>query len=507
MKDTSKIQLYSFKNFDMADFQRRYLNAVLPHVEYEPVCIGKPKTIEVKGVDRACKRDYLIEDKCLYLQDAVIRRGNSKKNNKTFSMNAQILQSVIGRGYKVMMRTLIDMGYLELGDGLLGGGKYWYYSNNEYSTIFTLSDKEIELSEPMINAPVKGYKDKTIALIKKMTDKYASKYVSEDFMKRYINSLKYVRIEDYTGFKAYVNESLQENPKSNTYYDFVFSELENKERAIYRIDGSHRFYHILTNLDRNVKKYLSIDFMLDCKNSHPLLFNYFIYNKYKFKSSISYAISEYLRTLDNNIISTLSFPFTSSNNKIYHNVSEFLYNTLIDNNIEISSVAKMAPDEIEYIYKTSKGLLWDEICQRHQEMDRSEVKAAMFGAVFYSKSPVSDRWNDYAKEFKSVYPSVFSLIADWKRKKNQDEVKRYMNSHQLPYKDNKTSLSIAMMALESDIFTKILKRLYAKRWNACHIHDCIVIPKDSNKNHPTKEQVREIMADVYKEYGLCPTFD
>lgn len=506
MKDSSKIQLYAFKDFDMEDFKKRYLKAVLPHVEYEPVCIGKPKTIEVQGVKSAAKREYLIEDKCLYLQDAVIRRGNSKKDSKTFSMNAQILQAVIGKEYKVMLRTLVDMGYLELGDGKYGTGKYWYYYNDEYSTLYSLTDKEFELSEPLFNARVKGYKDKTIEQIKKMTDKHISGYVSEDFMKRYIQSLKYVRIEDYEGLKAYIDASLKENPDASTYYDFVFAELENKERAIYRIDWSHRFYHILTNLDRNIKKFLSIDFMLDCKNSHPVLFNYFIFNKYNFSSSVSYSISKYFRGLDKEYISSLSFPFTSPSHKIYHNVSEYLYNSLIDNNIEISSVAKMSLDEVEYIYKTSNGLLWDEICQQHQDMDRSEVKAAMFGAVFYSKSPVSDRWNDYAKEFKKVYPSVFSLIADWKREKNQDEVMKYMQSHKLPYRE-KSSLSIAMMALESDIFTGILKHLYAKRWNACHIHDCIVIPKDANKNHPTIEQVKEIMADVYKSFGLCPTFD
>lgn len=506
MKDSSKIQLYAFKDFDMEDFKKRYLKAVLPHLEYEPVCIGKPKAIEVQGVKSAAKREYLIEDKCLYLQDAVIRRGNSKKDSKTFSMNAQILQAVIGKEYKVMLRTLVDMGYLELGDGKYGTGKYWYYSSYEYSTLYTLKDKEIELKE-LCNARINGYKNKTITEIKKMTDKYSSGYVSEDFLKRYIISLKRIRIEDLVGLRKYIGSSLKENPNANTYYDFVISELENKERTIYRIDKSHRFYHILTNLDRNIKKYLTIDFMLDCKNSHPLLFNYFIFNKYKFSYNTSYTISKYLKSLDTEYISSISFPFSSPKGKIYHNVSEYLYNLLINNNIAKSSVAKMAPDEIEYIYKTSNGLLWDEICRQHQDMDRSEVKAAMFGAVFYSKSPISDKWNDYAKEFKRAYPSVFSLIADWKRDKNQDEVMRYMQSHKLPYKENKASLSIAMMALESDIFTEILKHLYAKRWNACHIHDCIVIPSDGNKNHPTIEQVRDIMADVYKSFGLCPTFD
>ena len=41
--------------------------------------------------------------------------------------------------------------------------------------------------------------------------------------------------------------------------------------------------------------------------------------------------------------------------------------------------------------------------------------------------------------------------------------------------------------------------------DAIHIHACIVIPKDGNLNHPTIDQVRAIMEDVYKEFGLSPT--
>ena len=81
-----------------------------------------------------------------------------------------------------------------------------------------------------------------------------------------------------------------------------------------------------------------------------------------------------------------------------------------------------------------------------------------------------------------------------------------MDEHHLFTAKPTSSLSLAMMNLEAQIFTEILKRLYKKRWNAVHIHDCIVIPKDGNKNHPTQEQVMEIMEEVYKEYGLSPSF-
>ena len=283
---------------------------VHPHDELVGVSVygNVPCQFEHKEVKKAAKRDYLVEDKCKYLQDALIRRGYAKKNEDTFSMNSQILKTVIGSEYKVMLGVLTDMGYIALGDGKGGNGKHWYYIPMDYSNLYTLMNVEVELSKPIINARIQGYKDKTIALIKEMTDKYALEYVSKDFLDWYIKSLKYIRIEDYDGLRSYIKDAVKDNPKSVIYYDFIFSELENKDRSIYRIDYSHRFYHILTNLDRNIKQYLSIDFMLDCKNSHPLLFNYFIFNKYNLSSSISYHISTFLKSIDNDYISSLSFP-------------------------------------------------------------------------------------------------------------------------------------------------------------------------------------------------------
>ena len=176
------------------------------------------------------------------------------------------------------------------------------------------------------------------------------------------------------------------------------------------------------------------------------------------------------------------------------------------NGIEVESVAKLSDSELEYIYLTSTGQLWDEITKRHPMLSRNDVKVEMFKSVYYPKSPVSDRWSFFASEFKAQFPDVYKLIADWKRTKNADVVVEYMRSHGLPTDKGSSSLSIAMMALESSIFTAILKKLYAKRWNAVHIHDCIVIPKGKDKNHPTIEQIQQIMMEVYQEFGLYPSF-
>lgn len=63
-----------------------------------------------------------------------------------------------------------------------------------------------------------------------------------------------------------------------------------------------------------------------------------------------------------------------------------------------------------------------------------------------------------------------------------------------------------MSRYTSNISFQCRQRIYKKGWNAVHIHDCIVVPKDGSKNHPTQQQIVEIMEDVFKDYGLCPSF-
>ena len=493
-----KIQIYQFKGFDMDTFVEKYLYSITPHetIDEDTISVFRAAEIKMSEAKRGAKSRSVIENKCRYLQDAIIRMANRKQDDRTFSLNAEILKSVIGKEYKTMLEVFIEMGYISMGDGKWGEGKHYYYLQGKYSMLYTLNDVEVYLTEPFTNLKIQEYKEKTIEKVKEQFELYTKPEIirqyGEPFLKSYLTSLNKIKIEDEQGLKEYIKTKTADNPNSNPYYKYVSVELKNKNKSIYRIDDSHRIYHILTNLDRNIKQYLNLDLAIDCKNSHPLLFNYFIFNKLNISFYQSFSISSFIHSIDNSS---------------FHNDGKNLRNLLISNNIEIEQVAKMKDDELEYIYKTSKGLLWDEICEAHPELDRKEVKVAMFQAVFYSHSPIADRWNDYAKEFKSRYPSVYKLIGDWKRKKTSEAVKNYMAEHQLPIDKGSASLSVAMMALEADIFTTILKRLYSKRWNALHIHDCIIIPKTTNKNRSTRGDVVEIMRNVYRSFGLAPTFD
>ncbi len=482
----------------MADFITRYLYYINPHEVIDPTTLSvfRPaKTMLTKRKEGA-RSENIIENKCKYLQDAIIRRAFSKKNNLTFSLNSNILKAVIRDDYKPMLEVLTEMGYIVKGDGKGGKEKHNYYKYGSYSYLYTLKDTDVCLTEPFISQAIQAYKEKTVEELRDLNEKYTYTPIrqkhGEGFLKRYMTSLRLIRVEDEKGLKKHIESVL--NKDNKVYYDYVYKELKRKDKVIYKVDDAGRIYHIFTNLDRDLKQYLNIDIALDAKNSHPLLFNYFIFNKLNISSLSSYNISKFLSNLK----------YLLSNNN--HNVARKLRILLNTNEIENESVAKLSDNELEYIYLTSTGQLWDEITNRHPELDRSEVKVEMFKAVFYSHSPVSDRWSEYAKEFKTQFPDVYRLIGDWKRKNNSDSVVEYMKAHGLPFDRGSASLSIAMMGLEAEIFTTILKRLYAKRWNAVHIHDCIIVPKDSNKNHPTAEQVQQIMKDVYQEFGLCPAF-
>jgi hypothetical protein len=70
--------------------------------------------------------------------------------------------------------------------------------------------------------------------------------------------------------------------------------------------------------------------------------------------------------------------------------------------------------------------------------------------------------------------------------------------------NQETALPNIMMDLESEIFREVLKSLYRKRVSAVHIHDAIVIPL--TRADVDVEQVVVVMRDVYKKFGLHPTF-
>jgi len=547
MAKNSLIQLYQFKDFDMDKFVRRYLYKVSEQQEIvNPMRRRRDEEYiykTIKGHAGVKVRDRIIQ-KCQYLQDVIIRMAYVKCDDTSFSLNARILENVIGKEYKVMLDVLKDMKYIVHGDGFEGVEHHFFYEEGKYSTLYTMQDVDCYLTKPFFNRKIIDYQQKALKETKKLREKYIDDVIIEkygkDFYNKYLNSLRYINIKDEKGLMAFIENRASKSPNAAGYYQHLLEGLKTKDKRITNIDDSNRIYHILTNSKHEIKdRYLSIDFLLDCKNSHPILFNYFILNSHGIDISTSYQIALTLKQLH----------ISTSTSSIPHNIPFYkrrknLCKLLRDSDMENKGFARLSDDEIEYIYKTTNGILWDELADwvmkhpdivdkwkelieisktgrkrlRYPELSttkgdeyrgavRDALKKEMFRQTFYATTYKMYDDYDVGKQFKKRFPKVYALIASWKKKKNKEQVIDYMKTHKLPTDKGNKSLSIAMMGLESEIFTAILKRLYAKRWNAVHIHDCIVIPQDGNVNHPTKQQIQDIMLDVYKSFGLCPTFD
>ena len=469
--------------------------------EIDPMSIsvygGDVRYIQTRKPRKPLNDDTRILNKAIYLVHTIAYRQatNREENIEGASIQYAILQRTIGEDVYELLRSLQQLSYIEIDGKYIVGTSSKHYKVLDNITTTHCSNHTIK---KYINKTKELLKD---AVLKRMTTPEFRAEYGDFFAETYIKNLNKFKIKDENGFNKYINEQIAIQPTKESYYNFIKESFKN-DFKIFSIDYNNRIYHILTSLERELKQFINIRFSLDCKNSHPVLFNYFIFNYKEIDIETSYLISYILYSIDNSLI--------SSNN---HYDIEKLCNILINNNIEKSIIAKFTPDELLYIYKTTKGLFWDDILTEHQGegYDRAEIKQKMFAEVFYSKTP-KIAWKEFAKEFKAQYPNVYGLIERWKEPLKHDDLKNCLLARNKAVlldgkaytKDQETALPNIMMDLESEIFREVLKSLYRKRIPAVHIHDAVVIP-DTRAQVDVKK-VESVMRDVYMKFGLHPTF-
>ena len=93
-----------------------------------------------------------------------------------------------------------------------------------------------------------------------------------------VSNVYFVKIKDKEGIQSYVREQIKQNPDKRNYYNYVIDYISRGHYSIFNIDKSRRIYHVLTSLQRELKQYLNIKYQIDARNSHPVLFIYFIFN-------------------------------------------------------------------------------------------------------------------------------------------------------------------------------------------------------------------------------------
>ena len=494
----NSVSIYQFADFNFDEFLKQFLFEISEHTteDWSQPQINLDDTLSPCGIiyhkaKRGVKKPDIIRCKIQYLQHLVIRRAHSKKDLGAFRLSSQILRAVIGDEYKTMLSVLIRMGHLVHGDGRNGNsvGEYYYYQVGMYSTIYSLPENIGFEKVTTSNARVLKYLQKECEQIQLYRQNVLQPLISNrfgpDFQKQYEISLSKIHIANKQGFQAFVEQRLEEKPEGRLYYEYIREGLEEKQKHIQKIDAAGRIYHILTNAKREVKQYLNIAISADCKNSHPMLFNFFIFRSHGINYEDAYQISLAMHSIENA-------------SQLRKSLSKLVASNLLD---------LFKYDELKYIYETSTGQFWDNIVKKFPEYDRARVKDKMFAEVFYSKTHQVKGYQIFGRKFQKQFPNVMRLIKAWKKEENRAWIDAYMSKRNLSYSKPEAALSIAMMNLEARIFGEVLKRMYSKRWRAFHIHDCIIVPQTTSKNQPTRDEVISIMKDVYKVCGLLPTFD
>ena len=471
--------------------------------EIDPMSIsvygGDVRYIQTRKARKPLNDDTRILNKAIYLVHTIAYRQatNREENVEGASIQYVILQRVLGEDVYELLKSLQQLGYIEIDGKYIVGTSSKHYKVLDNITTTHCSNHTIK---KYINKTKELLKD---AVLKRMTTPEFRAEYGDFFAETYIKNLNKFKIKDENGFNKYINEQIAIQPTKESYYNFIKESFKN-DFKIFSIDYNNRIYHILTSLERELKQFINIRFSLDCKNSHPLLFNYFIFNSKGISIELSYLISSILFNID------YSFIYSISNN--YYDI-EKLCNILIDNNINKSIIAKFTPDELLYLWKTTTGRFWNDILKGHQGegYDRAEIKQKMFAEVFYSKTP-KIAWKEFAKEFKRDYPNVYNLIIRWKEPSKYKDLndcllarnKAVLLDGKAYTQNPETALPNIMMDLESEIFREVLKSLYRKRIPAVHIHDAVVIP--DTRAQVDVEKVESVMRDVYMKFGLHPTF-
>lgn len=418
----------------------------------------------IQGKSKAIPRKLILHGKYTFLIHKLIKRCRNNKEGDFTRFNTKVLQATLGAVYKDMLNTLATMNIICIA--------------NEY--IPTIQARLIEFnsnlsvtSEMRYNAAVDKYDKKMEQELKKYEKEQLEEIRSEmgnELYDNFIKSLNLLHLTHETEAKDYLNRHKFMSAKSKEYFSYILEEYKKKDFKILSVDRNLRIYSILTQSPRIFKNFTNIKFTCDIHNSHPLLFNKIIIDKYN---------------IDNNILHILYNNINNIDNSLY-SVGKQLRKTLINNNIQECKIANIPNDVWEYIYKTSKGVFWDDFTDldEFKRLLRSDIKVTLFREVFYSKT-LTTKGKDFAKVFKKKYPSIYKLIKENK-------------------KNDRTYLANEMMKIESSLFRNILAKLYAKRFKVLTIHDAIVILDVKANIQCTPELVKSIIEKEYQLIDLLP---
>ena len=385
-------------------------------------------------------------------------------------------------------------------------------------------------------ASVVKYREKAIEFVREYNRKLhlsAADFLGaqqDTFIEQYEHNVGLIKFRDTEGMRSYMaNPNNFSEEHSRLFFQSVVDRITQQngytlaeKRGVSMgqseaVNHIGRYYHIATSLPKSLKPYTNIQYGVDTHNSHPLLFNFLIFNyfinnslidiDYSFlsisNSILFFNISKYLSQL----------PSFQSHQYVLENLCKFLKdNSIIHNKKE---VGRIPYDALRYIQDTSSGQIWDKVQQAFPHYSRDEVKENMFRHVFYSNSTrtgyydvktgqyvVMDR-KEWVEMFKQCYPSVHRLINAIKR-----DLHSQCTNRGLIDKNGRDSIMLPhlLMRFESVLFTRALNEAFQAKIPAIGIHDCIAVVDDSDTIDVVQQQrIVDILNGVYRDAGLVPS--
>lgn len=403
--------------------------------------------------------ESITVNKFRLLVHLLISRNKEKGSS---SMNAKILRKVIGPSYNLMLHSLEEYGIITISDYVVGKSATSYQINPTYKVKIRQNN----------NVYVQKELEKLSNLFKALDARKFKSRPTKDFIKTYEININKLKLERYD-YNNFINQ-LPNSERSKVTYFEVINKLQ---KNIFNIteDERDRIYSTLTRTPKLLKNFLNIKFQVDVNNSHPLLFSYFIIDRYKIPLDIIQDIVD----------------ISYSNIIICHNGCQNLCNYLKISTQNFIKNNRIPSDVILYIYMTATGRFWDHFktLPEFNFIPRYLIKIKLFEEVFYSNKLTS--WHkEFAKAFKSVYPAVYSTILEFRK-----EAKQLKGQH----------LAHRMTRLESKIFREVLQRTWDLGMETVNIHDALVVLNTRKNATVTENMVQEIVKSVYLNYGLVVT--
>ncbi len=260
--------------------------------------------------------------------------------------------------------------------------------------------------------------------------------------------------------------------KRNAYMIALYLLKDKRFRYFDRNKTNNRLDTNLTNLKKEIKQFIKIDYVnIDLKNSQPFFLSMLLKSIIKQDNKQQGPLCCLL--LISNIVETFGVKKIQAISKI-HQIEEkpFLVNLKTFHESVIC------------------GTLYDDFIKSYSEgISRDEVKKIMF-KVLFSKNEIKDKyknfipWEKDKEVFASVYPFIYESIKILKSKDN-------------------VLLPVFLQKVESYIFIDcIAKELVNSGIVPLTVHDSVIIRPEH------KERTIEIIKKIFLEnFGVIPTFD